>query len=207
VGVRDRVVVSGDALVDGAPFDSPSMGAVVLRTGLVTACQDILPRVANGRYTITVLADTESSGCGAPGAQIVLWTFANNRILYSTNALAWPGNGGTTTFAPRYSTSAPNGPVPPLAQFEGNVLGARGEHLRPGTRVDAYVGDTHCGTASLRSTDEFTGYILDVVGPESIAGCTRGATLAFRIDGRPAAATTVVNTPPGQRDALDLTLP
>jgi hypothetical protein len=201
------VILSGDALVDGAPFDSSSMGAVVLEAGLVTACQDILPRVASGRYTITVLAGTESSGCGAPGAQIVLWTFANNRIMYSTNALAWPGNGATTTFAPRFSGSAPAGSVPALAQFQGNVVGAHGEQLAVGTRVDAYVGDTRCATASVRATDEFRGYILDVVGPESIPGCTRGAALAFRIDGRPAAPTTAVNTPPGQRDSLDLAAP
>jgi hypothetical protein len=199
-------VVSGDALVDGAPFDSSSMGAVILRAGLVTACQDVLPRVANGRYTITVLADTESSGCGAPGARIVLWTFANNRIMYSTDAVAWPGNGATTTFAALYSTSAPAGAAPALAGFQGNVRDAHGEQLPAGTRVDAYVGDTRCATASLRITDDFTGYILDVVGPESIAGCARGATLTFRIDGRPAAPTTAVNTPPGQRDSLDLTL-
>jgi hypothetical protein len=94
-----------------------------------------------------------------------------------------------------------------LAQFQGNVVGAHGERLAVGTRVDAYVGDTRCATASVRATDEFRGYILDVVGPESIPGCARGATLAFRIDGRPAAPTTVVNTPPGQRDSLDLAVP
>jgi hypothetical protein len=38
-----------------------------------------------------------------------------------------------------------------------------------------------------------------------IAGCTRGATLTFRIDGLPAVET-AVNTPPGQNAALDLTV-
>ncbi|TML93230.1 MAG: hypothetical protein E6G06_03235 [Actinobacteria bacterium] len=206
-GERDRVVVRGSATVDGAPFDSRWVGAVVLRGGLVTPCQTTLPPVANGRYSVTVFAETESSGCGGPGARIVLWTYADNKIVFSTNALAWPGNGRVKSFAARYSTSAPAGAAPVTAQFTGGVFRADGVELPPGTRVEAYVGDTRCGVASVRSSESFTGYVLSVVGPDSIAGCTRGATLAFRIDGRPAAATTVVNTPPGQREALDLTLP
>jgi hypothetical protein len=161
----------------------------------------------NGQYTITVLADTVLTGCGAPGAQIALWTFAQNRILYSTDTVAWPGNGGTTTFVAHYSTASPAGAVVPLAQFQGNVFGADGQPLPPGTRVGAYVGNTCCGIASVQSTADFTGYILDVVGPESIPGCTRGATLSFRIDGRPAAPTNVVDTPPGQQASLNLRLP
>jgi hypothetical protein len=202
-----RVVVRGNAVLDGTPFDSPSVGAVVLRAGLVTPCQYTLPPVTRGRYAITVLADTESSGCGAPGAQIVLWTFAHNEILYSTDAVAWPSHGHTTNLVARYSTAAPAGASPTTAQFTGGAFGADGRPLLPGTRIDAYVGGTRCGTAGVRYTDPSTEYILAVVGPDSIAGCTRGAPLTFRIDGRPAAPTSVVNTPPGQREALDLTLP
>jgi hypothetical protein len=205
-GASDRVVVRGEARLDGNPFDSRFVGAVVLKAGLVTPCQHILPPVANGRYTVTVLAETESSGCGAPGAQIVLWTFARNKILFSTNAVPWPGNGRVTTFAARYSTSAPAGAAPTTAQFTGGVFGADDQPLPPGTRIDAYVGDTRCGTASVRRSTDFTGYVLSVVGPDSIAGCTRGATLTFRINGRAAVHTRVVNTPPGQRESLDLTL-
>lgn len=206
-GASDRVVVRGDATLDGAPFDARWVGAVVLRGGLVTPCQHTLPPVRNGRYTITVLADTESSGCGASGAKIVLWTFAGDKIVFSTNAVAWPGNGHVKPFAARYSTSTPAGAAPVTAQFTGGVFRSDGPPLPAGTRVDAYVRGTRCGTASVRSTNGFSGYILSVVGPESIAGCARGATLTFRIDGRPAAETSVVNTPPGQRESLDLTLP
>jgi hypothetical protein len=203
----DRVVVGGDALLDGKPFNSRFVGAVVLKAGLVTPCQHTLPPVANGHYTITVLAETESSGCGEPGAQIVLWTSAHDKILFSTNTLAWPGNGRATTFAARYSTSAPAGAAPTTAQFNGGVFGADDQPLPAGTRVDAYVGNTRCGTASVRSSDDFTGYILSVVGPDSIAGCTRGVALTLRVNGRVAVHTRVVNTPPGQREALDLSLP
>jgi hypothetical protein len=206
-GARDRVVVRGDATLDGAPFDARWVGAVILKDGLVTPCQRTLPPVANGRYTITVLADTESSGCGAPGAEIVLWTYAGDKIVFSTNTIAWPGNGRKKTFAARYSASTPAGAAPVTAQFNGGVFGSGGRPLPAGTRVDAYVRDTRCGTASVRSSPGFNGYILSVVGPESIAGCERGAPLTFRIDGRPAADTNVVNTPPGQRESLDLTLP
>jgi hypothetical protein len=206
-GASDRVVVRGASLLDGRPFDSRFVGAVVVKAGLVTPCQHTLPPVVNGRYTVTVLAATESSGCGAPGAQIVLWTFAHNKILFSTNAVAWPGNGRATNFAARYSTSAPAGGAPTTAQFNGGVFGTDDQPLPPGTRIDAYVGSTRCGTASVRSSADFTGYVLSVVGPDSIAGCTRGATLTLRINGRPSVHTRVVNTPPGQREALDLSLP
>ena len=206
-GERDRVVVRGNATLDGAPFDARWVGAVVLRDGLVTPCQHNLPPVTNGRYAVTVLADAESIGCGAPGARIVLWTFADNKILHSTNSAAWPGNGRASTFMARYSTSAPAGAAPVTAQFTGGVFGGDRRQLPPGTRVEAYVGETRCGVASVRSSDDFTGYVLAVVGPDSIAGCTRGATLTLRINGRPAAVTSVVNTPPGQQESLDLTLP
>ena len=206
-GASDRVVVRGTATLDGAPFDSRWVGAVVLKGGLATPCQSTLPPVTNGRYAVTVLADTESSGCGVSGAKIALWTYADNRILFSTNAAAWPGNGHARSFVARYSKSAPAGVAPVTANFTGAVFRADGQQLPAGTRVEAYVRGTRCGIASVRSTSDFTGYILAVVGPDSIAGCTRGATLTFRIDGRPAAATSVVNTPPGQRDSLDLTLP
>lgn len=206
-GASDRVVVRGDATLDGAPFDARWVGAVLLKDGLVTPCQHTLPPVANGRYTITVLADTESSGCGAPGGKIVLWTYAGDQIVFSTNAMAWPGNGRVKTFAARYSASTPAGAAPVTAQFNGGVFRSDGRPLPAGTRVDAYVQGTRCGTASVRTSTDFSGYVLSVVGPESIAGCERGAPLTFRIDGRPAADTSVVNTPPGQRESLDLMLP
>jgi hypothetical protein len=136
-----------------------------------------------------------------------LWTFARNEILFSTDTLPWPSHGHAASFVARYSTAAPAGVAPTTAQFNGGARTAGGQQLPPGTRIEAYVGGTRCGIAGLRSTDNATEYVLAVVGPDSIAGCTRGATLTFRIDGRPASPTSVVNTPPGQRDALDLTLP
>ena len=204
---NQSVVVHGNATLDGAPFDARWLGAVVLRSGLVTPCQDVLRPVSKGGYATIVLADTESSGCGSPGARIVLWTFAHSEILYSTNTLPWPRNGHRANFRARYSTTRPGGAAPTTAEFTGGVLRRDGRQLPPGTRVEAYVGGTRCGVASVRRAGSYTTqYILAVVGPDSISGCTRGATLTFRINGRPAADAGVANSPPGQQAPLNLTL-
>ncbi|MBA2327144.1 MAG: hypothetical protein H0V95_10945 [Actinobacteria bacterium] len=200
-GVDDRVVVRGNATLDGAPFDARFLGARVERDGLITPCPGLAP-VTDGRYEIAVMADAESSGCGAKGAQIILWTFVEGEELYVTDALRWPGNGETTTFDASFSTAAPDGAASPTVGFVGEVYDRRGRHLPPGTRVEAFVGDTRCGVASVRRTGSFSGFSLGVVGPGSVAGCEAGATLTFRIDGKPAAET-AVNEPGGER-SLDL---
>jgi hypothetical protein len=203
-GARDRVVVRGRLTLDGAPFDARWLGAIVRRAGLVSACQYTLPPVVAGRYETTVLADAESSGCGGPGAEILLWTFARNRILYSRDALRWPAT-HRATFDAGFSTSAPDGRAPPISGFSGEVFRRDGRQMPPGTRVEAYVGATRCAVASVRRVGSFAGFILDVVGPDSVPGCARGATLTFRVNGRPALDTAV--NAPGQGGSLDLTLP
>ena len=205
--VTHRIVVHGIATLDGSSFDARWVGAVVLDGGLVTPCQEALRPVTKGRFTITVLADSESSGCGASGARVVLWTAVHSGIVYSTNSLAWPRSSGSATFTARYSTATPAGAAPTTAQFTGGVFRRDGRQLPPGTRVEAYVGGTRCGVASVRRASSYTTeYILAVVGPDSVSGCTRGAHLTFRINGRPAADTSVANTPPGQQNSLNLTL-
>jgi hypothetical protein len=204
-GAHDRVVVRGSLTLDGAPFDARFLGAVVRRNGLITPCQSTLPSVEGGRYEITVVADAEQSGCGVQGAEILLWTNVQNQTLYSREAVAWPGNGGTTSFDASFSPSAPNGAAPPRLEVGGEVFERDGRHLPPGTRIEAYVGNTRCGVATVRRTGSFSGYSLDVVGPDSVPGCDRGATLTFRINGRPAANTAV--NEPGRGSSLDLTLP
>jgi len=202
-GARDRVVLRGRLTIQGAPLDARWLGVVVRRAGLITPCQYTLPMVRNGRYEVTVLADAEATGCGAPDAEIVLWTFAEDRKLYSSGAVRWPGNGRTANFDSGFSTSAPQGAAPLTTDFAGEVFTRSGRHLRPGTRIEAYVAGTRCGIASVRRTGNFSGYILAVVGPDSLAGCTRGATLTFRFNGRPAVDTGV--NEPGRGMFLDLT--
>lgn len=198
----DRVLVRGSATLDGRPFDSRWVGAVAMQSGLVTPCQLTLTPVTHGEYAVAVLGATEATGCGASGARIALWTYANNKITYSTNTLPWPTS-RTVDFAPRYSSATPAGAVPTLTQFNGGVFEG-GVELPPGTKVEAFVGSTRCGVASVRSDGDFTGYILNVVGPESIPGCAHGAPITFRVDGRPASPTNITNTPPGVRDSVDL---
>lgn len=76
-----------------------------------------------------------------------------------------------------------------MATFVGEALGADGDAVPPGTRVEAYVGDARCGVTSTRRTGSFSGYTLAISGPDARPGCERGATLSFRIDGQTAGQT------------------
>jgi hypothetical protein len=203
-GAADRVTVSGMLSLDGAPFDARFLGAVVRKDGRISPCQYTLTSVDDGGYEIVVSGDAEVSGCGTAGAEILLWTFAQDQKLYSFESVAWPGNGGSATLDARFSTAAPRGSVPPVTEFAGEVYDEEGSHLPPGTRVEAYVGDVLCGVASTRRGGNFVGYILSVVGPEAIRGCERDATIAFLVDGRPALETAVNHL--GSGGGLDLTV-
>jgi hypothetical protein len=80
-----------------------------------------------------------------------------------------------------------------------------GRQLPGGTRIEAYIGRTRCGVASVRRTGSFAGFSLSVVGPDAIPGCTRGGTITFRVNGRRALDTAV--NEPGGSSGLDLTVP
>jgi hypothetical protein len=201
------VVVSGEARLDGQPFDADFVGAVVVADGLVTTCQAELPPVRNGRYSVRVLGATSGTGCGAPGSKVVLWTFAKDHILFSTAAVPWPPTGATRlAFDPSYDSSSPNGAAPEVAQFNGTVYDANGKTKPPGTEVEAFVGHVRCGVASVRSSEGFVGYVIAVVGPDSVPGCTRDAAVTFLVDGKPSKHDPVANRPPGVREAVDLRL-
>src|SRR5204862_4053110 len=109
-------------------------------------------------------------------------------------------NGTTVTFDATFYVSAPDGGTLPTSGFVGEVFRRNGERLPPGSRVEAYVGDVRCGVASTRRTGNYSGYILSVVGPDSVAGCARDGTPTFRIDGQPA------TNAPGGGHTLDLIL-
>ncbi|HEY4397829.1 MAG TPA: hypothetical protein VGO28_09165 [Acidimicrobiia bacterium] len=204
-GAGDRVVVRGNATLDGAPFDAQYLGAVVKRQGLVTPCQRKLPPVRNGRFTIPVFARSEANGCGAPGSQIFVWTFVQDQIVYSNQSLRWPGNAKTARFDPTFSTSAPNGGVGPIVGFAGEIFDGSNRRLAPGAHVEAFIGGTRCAVATTRITDYFVGFSIDVVGPDSIPGCATGATITFRVNGRDAHETAVNQL--GQGSSLNLTPP
>ena len=203
-GADDRVVVRGRANLDGASFDAPYLGAVVKRHGLVTPCQRTLPRVRDGRFAITVLARTEASGCGAAGSKIFLWTFVQDQIIYSNQSVRWPGTGETARFDPGFSIGAPTGGVGPIVGFAGEIFDRRNRRLPPGAHVQAYIGETLCAVATTRRIEDFVGFSIDVVGPDSIPGCASGATITFRVDGRDANETAVNQA--GQGATLNLSL-
>jgi pimeloyl-ACP methyl ester carboxylesterase len=203
-GANDRVVVRGTATLDGTPFDARFLGAAVLRDGLMTSCQYGLSSVRGGEFEVTVLAETEASGCGASGGRIVLWTYSSVQ-LYSAETLTWPGSGATAVFDVSFSTATPKGRAPTVSAFVGDVVGADGRYVPPGTRIEALVGGIRCGVASTRWTGSFSGYTLAVVGPEAVPGCENGATLTFRVDGE-RAAQTAPNELGRNRSPFDLTV-
>jgi pimeloyl-ACP methyl ester carboxylesterase len=203
-GARDRVVVRGRATVDGKPLDAQFLGAVVTKDGFQTPCQNAIPAVTNGRVRIPVAAAREVRGCGRRGSEIVLWTYVGDVNLFATKPLPWPGKGRTVRFDPEFSTADPQGAAPEAVAIAGEVYRSDGSRVPLGVSVEAFVGKTRCAVTSVRRTGSFSGFVLAVVGPETIPGCDRGAMLTFRVDGRPARET--VPNVPGRRDLLELTV-
>ena len=87
----------------------------------------------------------------------------------------------------------------------GEIFDARHRRLPPGAHVEARIGETVCAVATTRRINNFTGFSIDVVGPDSIPGCAIGATITFRVDGRDAHETAVNQA--GQGATLNLSLP
>jgi hypothetical protein len=102
-------------------------------------------------------------------------------------------------------TTAPTGGVGPIVGFAGEIFDARNRRLPPGARVEARIGQTLCAVATTRRIDNFTGFSIDVVGPDSIPGCETGATITFRVYGRDARETAVNQA--GQGATFNLSLP
>jgi hypothetical protein len=204
-GARRRVALNGRLRLGGKPVDSRFLGAVVRKDGLVTPCQLTLPLVRRGRYEITVVAARESAGCGERGTEIALWTFADGQIVFSKQTRRWPVGTRRARLDFSFAPSRPNGAIGARTEFGGQVFRPNGRQLPGGTRIDAYVGSTRCGVASVRRTGSFTGFSLNVVGPEAISGCTRGGTITFRVNGQRALDTAV--NEPGTAGPLDLTVP
>jgi hypothetical protein len=191
-GEAGRVTFSGDATLDGEPLDADFLGAVVRKDGLVTPCQADLPRVDDGAYELPVMAEDESAGCGADGADVLLWAYVGDDQYFAANAAQWPADAATASFDPAFSTADPNGDVTPRTEMAAEIFEKDGSKVAPGAVVKAYIGDTRCGVASVRRNGDFTGVSLAIVGPDAIAGCARDGTVTFRVDDRPI-ATTVVN--------------
>jgi hypothetical protein len=202
----DRATVRGVATLDGAPFDADFLGVAVRRDGLTTPCQATLPAVDAGRYEVQVHATSEGDGCGGPGTELLLWTFAADQHLWSTATVPWPGDGATATFDAAFATATPQGAAPTTTEFSGEVRDGDGNRVDPGATVEALVGETVCGVTTIRDfDDESVTFSLSVVGPDARPGCDRDQPLTFRVDGE-TAAQTVPNDAAVHRDVL-LTVP
>ena len=199
------VELTGEARLDGEPLDAPFLGAAVIDGGLVTPCQAAIPPVERGRFRIPVHSSRGGFGCGQPGTQVVLWTSAGGTTLWSTEAVAWPDDGAAEVDVDlAFRAADPDGAAPEVAQFHGTVFEADGDVAPVGTRVEAFVGEVRCGMASVRRSDSFVGYVVSIVGPASVAGCTRDAPIQLRVAGAATDHDAIVNAPPGKRDPVDL---
>jgi hypothetical protein len=183
---KDRVVVRGTARVDGRAFDARWIGAVVRRNGLVTPCQAALPPVHDGRFTVAVFRRAASAGCAGPGSAILFWTYRHER-LFAQRWVPWSRVDDRVTV--RFSTARPGGAAPPITELSGRAFDAAGHPVALGTRIEARVGSTTCGVATVRAGGGFRGYVMNVVGAGSIPTCADGAPISFLIDGRPATQT------------------
>jgi hypothetical protein len=171
----------GVALLDGHRFDAAFIGSVVVEHGLVTPCNVTIPAINGGQFTIDVYSADASVGCGRSAAKVVFWTYVNNRQLFATSAVEWASGGASNLTIP-FSPSRPLGAAFSVLELSGGAYTADGNLVNAGARVDAYIGDTLCGVASVRH-GEFNGYILHVVGPDSRPGCQPDGLITFRIDG------------------------
>ncbi len=191
-GIDDRVTLSGTLTLDGAPLETDFLGARVVRDGLVGACQAEIPAVTGGQYELPISADAEVRGCGAPGAQIILWAYAGDTFVFSNETIAWPGDGASASFDATFSSAEPAGAGLPVTELKGLLYDANNNMLPGGTLVEAYVGDTLCGVTSMRHGFVTEGYYtLIVTGPESVPACAKDAPITFRLDGEPADGTAV----------------
>jgi len=131
------LTLEGVLTLDGQPLEAVFLGARVIRDGLVGACQLEIPRVTQGRYEIDVASDAQVRGCGAPGAEVLLWTFVDDGYLFSTETAPWPDESSVVAFDGEFSSEAPDGASEPVTEFKGHLFAADGAALPAGTVVEA----------------------------------------------------------------------
>ncbi|MEX2245548.1 MAG: DUF6351 family protein [Dehalococcoidia bacterium] len=203
-GADDRLVLSGSMTVDGAPLGNGYMWIEVIgEDGLRQVCSFSEPGSdASGAYRRAVMAETELKGCGTPGRRLQILAFAGDELLGSQETFAWPTDAGTATFDATFSKGA----APRSASYVyGNVTGADGQPLPPGTLVEMYAGDVRCGAGAVpHMAVQFTEPSLySILLADDKEGCAVAKqTLEFRVDGVAIEGTT---DPSAER--VDLTLP
>jgi hypothetical protein len=207
-GLEATARIGGRVLLDDFPLESEFLGVQVRRDGLVAACQDEIVSPTFGQYNVGVFSEADEPACGAPGAELILWTSVGDGLIYSQETFPWPGDGVATTYDATFLSTDPDGAHLPATEFVGSVTNADGSPPALGTVVEAHVDGVLCGRSSVKDYEEFIGFTIAVVGPESVTGCTPNATIVFSVGGVEANESSVNDFAAG-RDArirFDLTL-
>jgi hypothetical protein len=224
-GADQRVTLRGTLTLDDQPLVGGVVNGWVVTDGLPRPCSYgfASPLASeNGHYELTFAADAETLGCGKAGARVVftLYSYVHGKHLISRDELDWPAQPGVVTFDASFSTENPN-----AARFEGSqaqifgtgvfgvVLDANGGKMPPGTRIEAYIGDTLCARYALpvvamgpvAPSEEAGAYGLNVAGPAMVPGCAEGETITIRVDGQPVPQTAKHSLDPAGYE-LDLTV-
>ena len=190
-GAEQRVTVQGSLTLDGKPMTDGIVWAEVRRDGLRQICSINGDGMRNGTYVRVIAAATEMEGCGGPGSTLAIVALVGGK-MYSTAAEPWPAPGATLTIDGAFV--AGDGVTPDVTPLAGAALDAAGNALAPGTRIEAYIGDSLCGQTTIpRGIMQFSNpdaFGLLVAGPDTDPGCAAGGAVAFRINGAPVAAST-----------------
>jgi pimeloyl-ACP methyl ester carboxylesterase len=207
-GAAERVTVRGTVTIDGGLAGPDTFFWMdVSKDGLRQACSFSGDPFVAGRYQLTVAGEGELHGCGAPGTKLRLVVFVRDKQLVS-QPLDWP-TGRETTLDAAFETAAATDAIVFTPVF-GGVIGSDGKHMPPGTRVEAYAGETLCAAGSVSPVvmpfNDPDSYSLLVPGPAAIAACTKDASLTFRVDGKSVPETST-NDFDQNGHALDLVVP
>jgi len=196
-GAGERLTLSGRIAIDGTPSDDGRfLWFEANNSGMRVLCSFPGDVVRGGEYERTVASAEEAAGCGETGSAIYGVIWEQDALRFSAPIVWQPGGGSMVTDLAFSTTAAVIIPADDTPVY-GTVLDAHGEHLGPGTRIEAYIGETLCGVGSLTPVVmEFSGpdsFDVLVAGPESVAGCERNAKVRFTVDGREVAATAINN--------------
>ncbi len=161
--------------------------------GMLRACSyEPVTFLDDGRYELSVAADAEVSGCGSTTARAYLLFFKDGVRHVSTQPIPW-ADGAEATFDAAFVSAQTGGAGAATSQeffgteVYGSLSDAKGNSAKPGTFVEAYVGDTLCGrfvaSPVVMVFDAPGVYDMRVAAPAAIPACASGETITFRVNG------------------------
>lgn len=197
-GAADRIVLTGSLTLDGQPITEGFLWGLVEKDGILTTCSYEFPIMSEGTYEMPVAAESEVSGCNAPGAKLSLGYFINGENFLSDRQVDAPTAGSSAQLDGVFARSQPAGYKGPGliedvrgTHLSGDLIDSSGRPLRAGTVVEAFIDGTLCGRYEsppmIMVFAEPTTFSLDVVRSAVIPGCTAGAPIEVRVNGTPVA--------------------